>query len=249
MRQHAPATIHVRVAGIPVHLEWRSLLLGALIPLLWLTRSDALPGVQLEALDLLSAALLGAALLALGGLAHEMGHALSARRLGVEPEGVRLGLLRRAVVFPGDLPFSRGPAVSFLVSVSGPLATLAYAGVWLLARPWVAEAPLLARLCELLVVTHLGLAYYNLLPLGRNDGHHALAAIASASAAAPAGRGPAWLRDLDRLALVASVTLTAAAVAAGALLMRIGVEEGYVVIGLGAVGFLCWAVAHLRERR
>ncbi len=127
-----------RVASIPVDIDWRSLSLGAVLPLPSL--AQGLPAGE-RALDwlplLVSAGVLAGVLLALGGLIHELGHVYAARRVGLAAESIRLGFAFRATVFPGDvcLPCCRWSSRASPRSTSCSPSSFAW---------W----PLLARQCR-----------------------------------------------------------------------------------------------------
>jgi len=166
-----------RVAGIPVDIDWRSFSLGAVLPLPYLAQSLPADERVLDWLPvLLGAGVLAGILLALGGLFHELGHVDAARLVGLAAESIRLGFASRVTVFPGEAPQSLGPRTTLIVVLAGPLATLGYAAVWIAMRPLVADVPLLGPVCDLLILVHVALAAFNLLPVGPSDGRLALTA-------------------------------------------------------------------------
>jgi len=114
-------------------------------------------------------------------LLHELGHALTARRFGIETEGITLypiggvARLRRMPRAPGAelLIALAGPAVNFLIVLA--LATVQ--GLGLLGSPW-SPSPLLAY-ADALIWINLGLAFFNLIPAFPMDGGRVLRALLS----------------------------------------------------------------------
>ena len=114
-----------RVAGIEVGAHWTWLLVAALV--VWSLAAGVFPqtnpglgGVAYALMAVVAAALFFASL-----LAHELGHALQARRDGVPVEGITLWALGGVARFAGQLPSAgaelrialAGPAVSLLIGV------------------------------------------------------------------------------------------------------------------------------------
>ena len=99
------------------------------------------------------------ALFFLAGLAHELGHALTALALGLPVRGLRLGLMGAELYIPcaPGVPYWRELAVL----AAGPLVNFALAGLL---------APLRPAWCGLLSGANLLLALFNLLPIPPLDG-------------------------------------------------------------------------------
>jgi Zn-dependent protease/predicted transcriptional regulator len=114
-------------------------------------------------------------------LMHELGHALAARRFGIETRDITLlpiGGVSRLEHMPTR------PREELVVALAGPLVNLALGAVMFvalvatggpigLAGPDLAEGPFLARL----MWTNLGLAAFNLLPAFPMDGGRVLRAL------------------------------------------------------------------------
>lgn len=145
-------------------------------------------------------------------VAHELAHALVARRHGVEVRSIVLWLLGGVAALQGDTPTARA---EFQVAAAGPAVSLTIAGMsaaasWLFAQIGISS----------LVVASLGwlaginvlLAAFNLLPAFPLDGGRILRALL-------------WRRWDDRL--------RATTVAA-----RVGIAGGFVLIAVGILGFL-----------
>lgn len=198
-----------RLAGIPISIHPLWLVIVALIT--WSLGSAYYPeevsGISPEAayaLGFLSAILLFASI-----LLHELGHAVVARRYGVEIEGIQLWLLggvasmRNAVHQPGEeLRFAlAGPAVTLVIALAFGFATA--------ALPASAPEALTAVLAYQALVNTM-ILIFNLLPAFPLDGGRVLRAIL-------------WKRsgDLERATVAAA---------------RVGRGFGYGLVGLGFAG-------------
>ena len=200
-----------RIAGIPIGASWSVLVIALLLA--WSLAASILPA-QVPGLDPAVAWLAGAvgAGLFLGSLlAHELGHALVARRAGLTVRGITLWLLGGVAQLEQEPASPRdelrvaavGPAISLALAAAFGLATLALG---------VAGAPAVAvAVAGWLAVVNTVLALFNLLPAAPLDGGRVL-------------RGWLWRRRGDRLA--ATVTTT-----------RAGQVLGAVLIGYGLLGF------------
>jgi len=209
-----------RIAGIPVGASWSALLIAGLIA--WSLAGSVLPA---QAPGLAPAAywlagLAGAGLFLGSLLAHEVGHALVARRAGLRVRGITLWLLGGVAQLedepatPGDeLRVALvGPAVSLALAIAFGLAALAGSLVGLPAAA-VAVAAWLA-------VGNAALAVFNLLPAAPLDGGRVL-------------RGLLWRRHGSRVR--ASVTATQAGVWVGAGLVGYGLLGTFTGWGIGTL--------------
>ncbi|RCV48161.1 site-2 protease family protein, partial [Marinitenerispora sediminis] len=166
-----------RVAGVPVGAHWSTvvvlLLITGLLALEVLPRSGARVGTGLYWVTGAVAAVLFLAAL----LAHELAHALTARRRGVEVRSVTLFALGGVTEF--DAPAAT-PKAEFVIAAAGPLASLA-AGVlfWAAAlAASLASAPLLVLMAlSWLAGINALLAAFNLLPGAPLDGGRVLHAV------------------------------------------------------------------------
>jgi Zn-dependent protease len=144
-----------------------------------------------------TAALVAAAAFLASLLAHELAHALVARRNGVEVEGITLWLLGGVARLRGG---ARTPGAEFRIAGVGPLTSLVLAALF-------TAAAVLARLAgagglpvavlDYLAVINVSLALFNLVPAAPLDGGRLLRALlwwrrgdpwSSAVTAARAGR-------------------------------------------------------------
>lgn len=219
------ATIRLgRVADVPVGLHWSALGVVWLL-VLWITGwlPTALPGRPGPTYFL--AAVLAAGLFLLSLLAHELAHAVVARRNGLEVEAVTLWLLGGVARLRGE---ARTPGADFRVAVAGP-AVSALLGAVFGGLAWLAD---LAAVTDVVVVVLVYLAWinvvlagFNLIPAAPLDGGRVL-------------RAAIWARRGDRL--TAAVWAT-----------RAGRVFGFLLIGLGLVrvftgpGGLWWVLIGL----
>jgi Zn-dependent protease len=209
-----------RIAGIPVGASWSVLLIAGLIA--WSLAGSLLPaqvpGLAPAAYWL--AGLAGAGLFLGSLLAHEVGHALVARRAGLRVRSITLWLLGGVAQLedepatPGDeLRVALvGPAVSLALAVAFGLAAVVLS---LAALPAVAVA-----VAAWLAVGNAALAVFNLLPAAPLDGGRVL-------------RGLLWRRHGSRVR--ASVTATRAGVWVGAGLVAYGLLGAFTGWGIGTL--------------
>ena len=122
-----------RIAGIRISVNWSWLIVFALI--VWSLAAAVFPSQnpgfsdgEYVALAVAAALLFFASL-----LLHELGHALQARREGVEIEGINLWLFGGVAQFKGGFPSA---GAEFRIAIAGPLVSLAL-GVLFVAVPAV----------------------------------------------------------------------------------------------------------------
>jgi Zn-dependent protease len=209
-----------RIAGIPVGASWSALLVALLIawPLAGRLLPAQVPGLAPAAYWLAGAA--GAGLFLGSLLAHELGHALVARRAGLRVRGITLWLLG-GVAQLEDEPAS--PRDELRVALVGPAVSLALAvGFGLAAAALsVAGGPAVAvAVTAWLAVGNAALALFNLLPAAPLDGGRVL-------------RGLLWRRHGSRVR--ASVTATTAGVWVGTALIVYGLLGTLTGWGIGTL--------------
>lgn len=199
------------VAGFPVSIHWSTLVI------LWLftwslatTLPHVSPGYSTSTYWL--AGLVGAVALLASLLAHELTHAVVARREGVPVESVTLWLFGGVARLRGEAKTAKS---DFKIAASGPAVSLALAAVFaataVVLRHFGVESIVVA-VAWWLAGINLILALFNMLPAAPLDGGRVLRAIL-------------WRRHGDR---------TRAAVTAA----RSGRVLGYVLIALGLLDFL-----------
>ena len=198
-----------RIAGIRISADWSVLLIGALLA--WGVAGGAVPG-QVPGTPIWLAWIVGiiAALLLIASLiAHELGHALLARRQGIAVDGIRLWLFGGIAQMSGDWVSGK---TEMLVAAIGPAITLVLSGVfvgssWLLVQ--ISAPPLVIVVTEWLAAVNLALLVFNLIPAFPLDGGRML-------------RGFLWTRTKNRM------TATIAASRAGRFF-------AVMVVGLGVL--------------
>jgi Zn-dependent protease len=209
-----------RVAGIPVGASWSALLIASLIA--WSLAGRLLP-VQAPGLGPAAYWLAGAvgAGLFLGSLlAHEIGHALVARRAGLRVRGITLWLLG-GVAQLEDEPASPGDELR--VAIVGPAVSLGLAVAFGLAAFGLAVAggpAVVVVVAAWLAIANTALALFNLLPAAPLDGGRVL-------------RGLLWHRHGSRVR--ASVTATRAGVWVGGGLVAYGLLGAVTGWGIGTL--------------
>jgi Zn-dependent protease len=209
-----------RIAGIPVGASWSALLIAGLIA--WSLAGSLLPaqvpGLAPAAYWL--AGLAGAGLFLGSLLAHEVGHAVVARRAGLRVRGITLWLLGGVAQLEEE---PATPGDELRVALVGPAVSLALAAVFGLAAVAGSLAALPAAAVAVaawLAVGNAALAVFNLLPAAPLDGGRVL-------------RGLLWRRHGSRLR--ASVTATQAGVWVGAGLVAYGLLGTFTGWGIGTL--------------
>lgn len=209
-----------RIAGIPIGASWSVLFIALLIgwPLAGRVLPSLVPGMAPSVYWLAGAVATG---LFLGSLlAHELGHALVARRAGLRVRGITLWLLGGVAQLEDEPASPRddlrvaivGPAVSLALGVGFGLAAV---GLGVMAAPTLAGA-----VAGWLAVGNLALAVFNLLPAAPLDGGRVL-------------RGLLWRRHGDRTR--AAVTAAKAGQLLGGLLIAYGLLGVFTGWGIGTL--------------
>lgn len=217
-----------RIAGVEIRIDQSWALIALLITYsLYLQFSDTYKELSTGAAAALA---IGAALLFFGSvLTHEMAHAVMARRRKIPVRGITLFIFGGATHAKVE---SRGPADEFLISVVGPLTSLALGGVFAvidLAGRAVLPDPV-AGAFGYLGWVNIVLAVFNLLPGFPLDGGRVL-------------RSAVWkatnsLSKATRIASIAGQTV-------GFLLVAVGVMfllQGYVGNAIW-LAFIGWFLA------
>jgi Zn-dependent protease len=174
-----------RIAGINITADWSVLVIGALlaygvaegaVPV-------AVPGTPVWLEWIVGA--IAAALLIASLTAHELAHALLARRRGVAVEGIKLWLFGGVAQMSGDWVTARTEMLVAAIgpAVTGALAALFVVASWLLVQ--VGAPPLVIVVVEWLAAVNILLLVFNLIPAFPLDGGRIL-------------RGFIWSRTKDR---------------------------------------------------
>jgi len=160
-----------RIAGIRIGVNWSWLIVFALI--VWSLAAAVFPSQNPGFSDAGYVAMgVAAALLFFASLLlHELGHALQARREGVEIEGINLWLFGGVAQFKGGFPSA---GAEFRIAIAGPLVSLLI-GALLVAVAAVAGLPTaLDAVVAWVGYTNLILLAFNLLPALPLDGGRVL---------------------------------------------------------------------------
>jgi Zn-dependent protease len=188
-----------RILGIPFGINWSWLVVVALI--VWSLGSGVFPA---QNPGLSRAAYYGMAVVAALAffaslLLHELGHAVVARREGMEIEGITLWLFGGVARFRGMFPSA---GAEFRIAVAGPLVTLVLGGIFV-GLAAVSDLPTeLDGVFAWLGYINLLLLAFNLLPALPLDGGRILRSIVwrvkgdfgwATQVAAAAGRGFGFL--------------------------------------------------------
>lgn len=224
-----------RIGGVEVSLSWSVLFIAWLLT--WSLASSLLPS-QVPDRDpavYWVAGVVAALLFFVSLLAHELAHALVARREGVEVEGITLWLFGGVAQLHGEAATPRaeafiagvGPLVSFVVAGVAWVASLAFGGMG-------DGATLAGATLGWLAMINLILAIFNLLPAAPLDGGRLLRAFV-------------WHRTDDPLR--ATQIATRAGRILGAALVALGLAEFAFQADLGGLwtvfigGFLILAAS------
>ena len=159
-----------RIAGIPIGFNWSLLIVVALLT--WTFATYEFPGEFPGRSDLLywGAAVATTVVFFSCLLAHEMGHALTARRLGVRVQEITLWLFGGVARIRGD---DMNAGSELRIALAGPLVSFVLAGT-AVAGGWVLSGPLSWEVAGG-IVSWLGrinliLALFNLIPAFPMDG-------------------------------------------------------------------------------
>lgn len=163
-----------RLFGIEIGANWSLIFIFAIVTwsLATVTLPQFAPGQGEAAYWLLGIA--GAILFYVSLLAHELSHALVARRSGVKVAGITLWLFGGVSRLEGEPANARSEA--FIAGV-GPLTSLAIALVVFVAASVTQANPLFSALFSYLAFVNLALALFNLVPAFPLDGGRLLSSI------------------------------------------------------------------------
>ncbi len=204
-----------RVAGCPVDVNWTVLvILGLFTWSLAASLPRSAPGYPTVVYWLIGVS--GAVVLLASLLAHELSHAVIARRAGVDVSGVTLWMLGGVAHLDSE---AKTPGAQFRIAIAGPLVSLGLSALFHIAAVWMHAAGLPAIVVSAaswLAAINLLLGVFNLLPGAPLDGGRVLQAYL-------------WHRTADA---------TRAALGAA----RFGRLLAYIIIGLGMAQILAGAL-------
>jgi Zn-dependent protease len=164
-----------RVAGFPVKVHW------SVLVILWLftwSLASTLPATAkgYSTLAYWLAGACGAVVLLASLLAHELAHAVVARRSGVAVGDVTLWLFGGVTTLGGE---AKTPRAAFRIAIAGPATSLALAvtfGGLVAALRIIHAAPVVVGVASWLAAINLVLGLFNLLPGAPLDGGRVLRA-------------------------------------------------------------------------
>jgi Zn-dependent protease/CBS domain-containing protein len=160
-----------RVSGISIGVNWSWLVVFALI--VWTLATGIFPSTNpgLEDGTYVGMALVAALLFFASLLLHELGHALEARREGMEIEGITLWLFGGVAKFKGMFPSA---GAEFRIAIAGPLVSLVLGLVFLAVALAVGNPAEVDGVAAWLGYINLALLAFNLLPALPLDGGRVL---------------------------------------------------------------------------
>ncbi len=200
------------LAGVRIGVNWTVLVIFTLIAVVLATAQFPQQFPDLAGGVYAAAGLVAAILFFASLLAHELAHAIVARRNGVDVDGITLWLFGGVARLSGDAP---DPGADMRISGVGPLVSLLLVGVfWVLTSVLVIlDAPGIAvAVFGWLAAINLLLTVFNLAPAAPLDGGRLL-------------RSLVWRRTGDRLR-------------ATEVASRAGQVFGFLLVALGLLGFV-----------
>lgn len=215
------------VAGFPVAVNWSAIVIVLLLS--WGLADGVLPlaapGHATGTYWL--AGVSGALLLICSLLAHELAHAIVARRAGVEVDGLTLWMFGGVATLRGE---ASTPGEDFRIAAAGPATSFALAGgfglVWFLLAA-TDQPDLLVSVAGWLAGINVVLAVFNLVPGAPLDGGRILRAVL-------------WRRSGDRYQAATTATTAGQVVAFGLVALGLlSILSGDSVGGLWLV-FIGW---------
>lgn len=160
-----------RIAGIRISVNWSWLVVFVLI--VWSLASQVFPAQNEGLSDAAYAAMavVAAVLFFASLLLHELGHALQARREGMEIDGITLWLFGGVAAFRGMF---RSAGSEFRIAIAGPLVTLVLGAAFIGLAALVPMTNTVDGVLAWLGITNLLLLVFNLLPALPLDGGRVL---------------------------------------------------------------------------
>lgn len=228
-----------RIAGVPVGVNWSVLVIFVLIA--WALSARQFPEQYPDqpAWAYVLAGLSAAVVFFLGLLAHEISHAVLAKRNGLEVGGITLWLLGGVAELRGEAP---NPGAELRIAGVGPLVSLLigiFFGGIATALAIVGQGGLLVGAVAWLAGINIVLAVFNILPAAPLDGGRLL-------------RAAVWKWTGDRTR--GSVVAARAGWGLGALLIGFGFWQFLVGAGIGGlwlalIGWFLIGAAGMEERQ
>jgi Zn-dependent protease/predicted transcriptional regulator len=227
-----------RIGGIRIGLNWSWLVVFALI--VWTLATGIFPEANPGLSDgtYIGMAIAAAILFFVSLLLHELGHALEARREGMEIEGITLWLFGGVAKFKGMFPSA---GAEFRIAVAGPVVSLVLGVLFALLAWGLTMAPSVDGVLFWLGYINLTLLLFNLLPALPLDGGRVLRSLLwhfrgdfgwATRIAATIGRGMGYLFIGGGIALFIFLNAFSGAWLAFIgwfLLMAAGAEDRYLI--------------------
>ncbi|MEH1102131.1 site-2 protease family protein [Micromonospora sp. CPCC 205561] len=228
-----------RIAGVPVGVNWSVLVIFALIA--WGLAANQFPRAYPDrpVAAYVLAGLAAAVVFFLGLLAHEVSHAIVAKRNGLEVGGITLWLFGGVAELRGE---ARDPGAELRIAGVGPLVSLLiglfFGAIAVVLAVAGVEGLLLGSLAWLAGINVL-LAVFNALPAAPLDGGRLL-------------RAAVWKATGDRTK--ASVVAARAGWVLGAVLIGLGLWQFLAGVGFGGlwlalIGWFLIGAAGMEERQ
>lgn len=208
------------IAGVRVGVNWTVLVIFSLILVGLATVQFPLVDEDLSTAAAWVAGLLGALAFFASLLAHELAHALVARRNGIEVEGIVLWLFGGVAKLQGEAP---SPDADLRIAGVGPLVSLLLGlafGAVAIALAWFGAGALSVAVFGWLGLINIVLAVFNLVPASPLDGGRILRAIL-------------WQLRGDRTS--AAITAAKAGRVFGFVLIGLGLLQAIFIPGLGGL--------------
>jgi Zn-dependent protease/predicted transcriptional regulator len=160
-----------RIFGIQIGINWSWLVVFALI--LWTLASGIFPETNPGLSDgtYLGMAIAASLLFFTSLLLHELGHAVQARREGMEIDGITLWLFGGVARFKGMFPSA---GAEFRIAIAGPLVSLALGLLFVLGAWLISGQQSIDGVAAWLGYINLMLLVFNLLPALPLDGGRVL---------------------------------------------------------------------------
>jgi Zn-dependent protease/CBS domain-containing protein len=160
-----------RIAGIRISVNWSWLIVFALI--VWSLAAAVFPSQNpgFSTGEYVALAVVAAILFFASLLLHELGHALQARREGVEIEGINLWLFGGVAQFKDTFPSA---GAEFRIAIAGPLVSLVLGVFFVLVSAFAGLPNAIDGVAAWLGYTNLILLAFNLLPALPLDGGRVL---------------------------------------------------------------------------
>ncbi len=209
-----------RIAGIEVRLNWTILIIAALLTITLATTILPAQASGFPSGAYFVAGLLGAFALLGSILAHEMAHAIVARRNGVKVDGITLWLFGGVARLDGEAP---DPAAEARIAGVGPATSVGLAVLGAgaaIGTALLGASDLMVALLWWLAIINAVLAVFNMLPGAPLDGGRLLHAFL-------------WARHGDRIR--ATVTASRAGKALGYGLIAFGFFEVFAFGSFGGI--------------